>query len=31
MEKKLMCMINMGRLEGYTDYAAIHGYVSWLT
>lgn len=30
MEKKLMCVINTGRLEGYTGYAAIHGRVSWL-
>ena len=30
MEKKLLCTINTGRLEGYTDYAAIHRCESWL-
>lgn len=30
MEKKLVYMINMGMLKGYTDYDAIHRCVSWL-
>lgn len=30
MEKKFLCMTNMGRFESYTGFAAIHGCASWL-
>lgn len=30
MEKKFLCMTNMGKFEGYTGYGAIHGCASWL-